>query len=86
MCEEEGSVAFMSGQILICFFHSSSLSGLEPREALKKINSSGTHTLYMPGRLKWSSPICNKMQIYLKIIEEPDFYYRTCHLTKQCIV
>lgn len=36
MCEEEGSMALMSGQILVYFFHSSSLSGLEPKESLKK--------------------------------------------------
>lgn len=40
----------------------------------------------MPGRLKWSFPICNKIQIYLKIIEEPNFGYRTPHLTKQWTV
>lgn len=40
MCEEEVSMALMSGQILVYFFHSSSLSGQEPKESLKKINSS----------------------------------------------
>lgn len=40
MCEEEVSMALMSGQILVYFFHSSSLSGPEPKESLKKINSS----------------------------------------------
>lgn len=42
--------------------------------------------LYMPGRLKWSFPIYNKIQIYLKIIEEPNFGYRTHYLTNQWTV